>query len=625
MHGDGERILNNGPEMSSMDHAEEKEIQAEEIKEENFEDFLEQTFSAIQEGEVLQGRVVLIGKEHVMVDVGYKSEGQIPISEFEDEGGRVAVQEGDIIDVLLENRDDAEGAVVLSKSKADKIKVWEDIRRAYEEGQEVEGRVIGRVKGGLSVDIGVTAFLPGSQVDLRPVRNLEKLIGQTLRFRVLKYNRRRSNIVLSRRVLLEEERSQAREETLAVLHEGMTTKGVVKNITDYGAFLDLGGVDGLLHITDMSWGRVKHPSDVLQVGEEMEVKVLQFDKERERVSLGLKQLTPDPWSNIEEKYPQGSRLHGKVVSIMDYGAFVELEPGVEGLVHVSEMSWTRRIRHPSKILNVGDVVEVAVLDVDPERKRISLGMKQVMPNPWASVAEKYPVGTIIQGKIRNITEFGLFIGLDEGIDGMVHVSDISWTKRIRHPGEVYKKGDEVQAIVLHIDQENERFSLGIKELGPDPWDSIPERYPVGSRVKGRVTSVTDFGVFLEIEEGIEGLIHISELRKEKVKSASDICREGDELEAMVIHLDPKERKVGLSLKAVQQVDEESDFQGYMANQRGYTPTIGAILRDELLKKAKKDQEEAEKKAVSPEPSEGGLEENEADASNVDVEEIKPSE
>jgi small subunit ribosomal protein S1 len=611
--------------MSSMDHAEEKEIQAEEIKEENFEDFLEQTFSAIQEGEVLQGRVVLIGKEHVMVDVGYKSEGQIPISEFEDEGGRVAVQEGDIIDVLLENRDDAEGAVVLSKSKADKIKVWEDIRRAYEEGQEVEGRVIGRVKGGLSVDIGVTAFLPGSQVDLRPVRNLEKLIGQTLRFRVLKYNRRRSNIVLSRRVLLEEERSQAREETLAVLHEGMTTKGVVKNITDYGAFLDLGGVDGLLHITDMSWGRVKHPSDVLQVGEEMEVKVLQFDKERERVSLGLKQLTPDPWSNIEEKYPQGSRLHGKVVSIMDYGAFVELEPGVEGLVHVSEMSWTRRIRHPSKILNVGDVVEVAVLDVDPERKRISLGMKQVMPNPWASVAEKYPVGTIIQGKIRNITEFGLFIGLDEGIDGMVHVSDISWTKRIRHPGEVYKKGDEVQAIVLHIDQENERFSLGIKELGPDPWDSIPERYPVGSRVKGRVTSVTDFGVFLEIEEGIEGLIHISELRKEKVKSASDICREGDELEAMVIHLDPKERKVGLSLKAVQQVDEESDFQGYMANQRGYTPTIGAILRDELLKKAKKDQEEAEKKAVSPEPSEGGLEENEADASNVDVEEIKPSE
>jgi small subunit ribosomal protein S1 len=366
----------------------------------------------------------------------------------------------------------------------------------------------------------------------------------------------------------------------------MTVRGTVKNITDYGAFIDLGGVDGLLHITDMSWGRIKHPTEVLQIGDELEVKVLQYDREKERVSLGLKQTAADPWSSVEESYPVGTRLQGRVVSITDYGAFVELGKGIEGLVHVSEMSWTRRVRHPSRIVSVGDVVDVVVLSVDAERKRISLGMKQVKPNPWVTVAEKYPVGTVIQGRIRNITEFGVFIGLDEGIDGMVHVSDISWTKRIRHPGEIYKKGQEVQAIVLHIDQENERFSLGIKQLEADPWESIPNKYPVGSKVSGRVTSVTDFGVFLEIEEGIEGLIHISELRKEKVKSASEVCKEADEMEALVIHVDSKERKIGLSVKALHRKDEEADIRGYLANQRSYNPTIGAILRDELLKKAR---------------------------------------
>jgi small subunit ribosomal protein S1 len=558
-------------------------------RKEEFQNLFEESLNQLQEGDLVQGRVVQVGKEHVMVDVGYKCEGQIPIQEFQGENGTVTVSEGDTIEVLLESRDDEEGLIVLSKAKADKIKVWEEVRRAYEAGGSVEGRIVGRVRGGLSVDIGVLAFLPGSQVDIRPVRNLERFIGQTYRFKVLKYNRRRSNIVLSRRVLLEEKRAQSREQTLSSLQEGMLVKGVVKNITEYGAFVDLGGVDGLLHITDMSWGRVKHPSEVVQVGQELEVKVLQFDREKERVSLGLKQTMEDPWSRVEERYPIGSRHEGRVVSIADYGAFVELEKGVEGLVHVSEMSWSKRLRHPSKVVSVGDEVEVVVLGVDPGRRRISLGMKQLKPNPWVTVAEKYPVGTILQGRIRNITEFGIFIGLDEGIDGMVHVSDISWTKRIKHPGEIFKKGQEVQAIVLHIDQENERFSLGIKQLEPDPWDSIPLRYPVGSRVKGKVTSVTDFGVFLEIEEGIEGLIHISELRREKVKSASEVCKEGDELEALVIHVDSRERKIGLSLKALQRKEEEADVKGYLAAQRGYTPTIGALLRDEMLRKARESQ------------------------------------
>lgn len=591
MHGDGTVTSDKESTAGVGIHDSQPEVPMEERKEE-FQNLFEESLNQLQEGDLVQGRVVHVGKEHVMVDVGYKCEGQIPIQEFQGEDGAITVKEGDMIEVLLESRDDEEGEIILSKSKADKIKIWEEVRRAYEGGGWVEGRVVGRVRGGLSVDIGVLAFLPGSQVDIRPVRNLERFIGQTHRFKVLKYNRRRSNIVLSRRALLEEERALLREKTLSSLQEGMLVKGVVKNITEYGAFVDLGGVDGLLHITDMSWGRVKHPSEVVQVGQELEVKVLQFDKEKEKVSLGLKQTTQDPWISVEERYPVGSRHLGRVASVTDYGAFVEMEKGVEGLVHVSEMSWTKRLRHPSKVVSVGDEVEVVVLGVDPGRRRISLGMKQLKPNPWVTVAEKYPVGTILQGRIRNITEFGIFIGLDEGIDGMVHVSDISWTKRIRHPGEVFKKGQEVQAIVLHIDQENERFSLGIKQLEPDPWESIPTRYPVGSRVRGKVTSVTDFGVFLEIEDGIEGLIHISELRREKVKSASEVCKEGDELEAMVIHVDAKERKIGLSLKALQKRDEEADIRGYMATQRGYTPTIGALLRDELLRKVRGAEEPA---------------------------------
>lgn len=554
-------------------------------KDESFRQYFDEGMRTVNEGEVIQGKIVQIGKDHVMVDIGYKSEGQISVREFISEEGILEVKEGDTVEVLLMNRGDVDGVIHLSKNKADKLKVWEDVRRAYEGEGTVEGKVVARIKGGLSVDIGLPAFLPGSQVDIRPVRTFDRFIGQTFKFKILKFNRRRNNIVLSRRSLLEEERATFREKTLSELQEDQIVKGIVKNITDYGAFIDLGGIDGLLHITDMSWGRIKHPSEVIQVGSELEVKVLHFDAEKERVSLGLKQTVPDPWSFVEEKYLIGSRVSGKVVSITDYGSFVELEKGVEGLVHISEMSWTRKIRHPSRIVNEGDIIDAIILNLNLENRRISLGMKQVKPNPWITVSQKYPVGTKIQGRIRNITEFGIFIGLDEGIDGMVHVSDISWTKRIRHPSEIYKKGLEVQAIVLHIDKDEERFSLGIKQLEPDPWHEIPKKYPTGAVVKGKVTSLTDFGVFLEIEEGIEGLIHISELSKEKVKDPADVVKEGDVISALVINVDSKDRKIGLSVKGVERAVEEETIKGYMDTQRSVSSNFGILLGEELKKKA----------------------------------------
>ena len=434
--------------------------------------------------------------------------------------GKVQAGIGDEIDVLLEFHDDDDGTIHLSKEKAAKIKVWDDISRIYSDDGMIEGKIIAKVKGGLAVDIGVQAFLPGSQVDLRPVRNLESLIGHTFPFKVLKYNKKRRNVVLSRRALLEKEREQMKSYTLATLEDNKVVDGIVKNITDYGVFVDLGGIDGLLHITDMSWGRVGHPSEMFQIGDKIKVKILSFDRDSERVSLGLKQLVDDPWTKAEEKYPVETKVRGKVVSLTDYGAFVEIEEGVEGLIHVSEMSWTKKIRHPSKILSVGDEVEAIVLSINPESKRISLGMKQLESNPWDVIAQKYPVGTTIAGKIKNITDFGIFIGIDEGIDGLVHISDISWTKRVKHPSEIFRKNQEVQAIVLNIDKDNERFSLGIKQLESDPWESIPQRYPMGSVVSGPITNVTDFGLFVELEEGIEGLVHVSEISKEKIKSPS---------------------------------------------------------------------------------------------------------
>ena len=547
-------------------------------------DMYEESFNRFAEGEVVTGRIISVDKDYVLVDIGYKSEGQIKIQEFQDEDGNLIANEGDLVDVMVEWWDDEEERVVLSKEKAAKVKVWEDIKNSYEEGKTVRGVIVNRVKGGFSVDIGVQAFLPGSQADLRPIRNLDEMVGKTFTFKILKYNRKRSNIVLSRRVILEEERDSKRTSTLDSIEEGKIVEGIVKNITEYGVFVDLGGVDGLLHITDISWGRVKHPSELFSVGDKITVKVLSFDIERERVSLGMKQLTEDPWLAATEKYPIGSRVNGKVVSLTDYGSFVELEEGIEGLIHVSEMSWTRKIRHPSKVVSVGDVVETVVLDIKPESRRISLGMKQVVPNPWDVISEKYPVGTTIEGKIKNITDFGLFIGIGEGIDGLVHISDISWIKRIKHPSELYKKGDVVQAIVLDIEKENERFSLGIKQLQEDPWKTVAERYEVGKEITGTVTNLTDFGVFVEIEEGIEGLVHVSEISKEKIKTPIGKFSIGDVITAKVMNINSQERRIGLSIKRLEIENEQSFLSEYVNNTGSTTSTFGEILRENLQEK-----------------------------------------
>jgi len=547
-------------------------------------DIYEESFNRFAEGEVVTGRIISVDKDFVLVDIGYKSEGQIKIQEFQDENGSLIANEGDLVDVMVEWWDDEEERVVLSKEKATKVKVWEDIKKSFDEDQIVKGVIVSRVKGGFSVDIGVQAFLPGSQADLRPIRNLDEMVGKTFTFKILKYNRKRSNIVLSRRIILEEERDSKRSETLDSIDDGKIVEGIVKNITEYGVFVDLGGVDGLLHITDISWGRVKHPSELFSVGDKITVKVLSFDIERERVSLGMKQLTEDPWLAATEKYPIGSRVNGKVVSLTDYGSFVELEEGIEGLIHVSEMSWTRKIRHPSKVVSVGDVVDTVVLDIKPESRRISLGMKQVVPNPWDVISEKYPVGTTIEGKIKNITDFGLFIGIGEGIDGLVYISDISWIKRIKHPSELYKKGDVVQAIVLDIEKENERFSLGIKQLQEDPWKTVAERYEVGKEITGTVTNLTDFGVFVEIEEGIEGLVHVSEISKEKIKTPIGKFSIGDVITAKVMNINSQERRIGLSIKRLEIESEQSFLNEYVNNTRPTTSTFGEILRENLQEK-----------------------------------------
>lgn len=550
---------------------------------ESFQELYEESLHEVQEGEVVRGRVIHVGPEFVTVDIGFKSEGQVPLREFATKEGAPVVAVGDAIDVYVERKESEVGMVNLSKEKADKFKFWEEISRAWNEDQVIEGKIISRIKGGLNVDIGVMAFLPGSQVDIRPIRNLEKLIGNTFKFKIIKLNRRRGNVVLSRRILMEKERESQRQHTLETLAEGQVVEGVVKNITDYGAFIDLGGIDGLMHITDISWGRINNPSDVLAIGEKVKVKVLQFDRETQRVSLGMKQTLPDPWENVAEKFPVGSRLKGKVTSITDYGAFVQIQEGVEGLVHVSEMSWTKRVKHPSKILSVGDEVEVMVLDIDQNQKRISLGLKQTTANPWDTIAEHYPVGTKIQGRIKNITDFGIFIGIDEGIDGLVHISDISWIQRLKHPSDLYKKGQEVQAIVLNIDKENQRFSLGIKQIQKNPWDEIHHRYKVGQLVKGKVTNVTKFGAFVEIEPGIEGLVHISELSHQRVEKASEVAKVGEDVQAVVINVDPKKHKIGLSLKDL----DRHQGQGHnVAAFEDDTSDFGRMLKEGLEKRAR---------------------------------------
>ncbi|MCD6261448.1 MAG: 30S ribosomal protein S1 [Deltaproteobacteria bacterium] len=569
---------------------------------EDFTKLYEESLKSIQEGEVLVGEVVQVDKDYVLVDIGYKSEGQISIDEFRDPDGNVSVKVGDKVDVLLERKDNEEGGIVLSKEKAAKIKIWDNIKKIYENDETIKGKILSRVKGGFSVDVGLQAFLPGSQVDLRPVRDMNSLIGTEHEFKIVKYNKRRGNIVLSRRALLEAQRMAQREETLRTLEEGAILEGKVKNITNYGLFIDLGGIDGLVHITDMSWGRVGHPSELYKPGDDIKVKVLSFDRESQRVSLGIKQLKPDPWDEAAEKYPVGTKITGRVVNLKDYGAFVEVEPGIEGLIHVSEMSWTRKVRHPSQVLSVGDTVNAVVLDIDISKKRISLGMKQVEPNPWDAIEEKYPVGTIIEGKIKNITDFGIFVGIDEGIDGLVHISDISWTKRIKHPSEIYKKGQEVQAIVLNIDKENERFSLGIKQLTSDPWDEIPYKYQPGVKITGTVTSVTDFGIFLQLEEGVEGLVHVSEVPSDGQKDPMAGFKVNDVVEAKVINVSREEKKIGLSLKKLDSAKEkgpQTSYKNYINNRQEATSNLGELLREEMITlernvETSKDQQEEEK-------------------------------
>ena len=531
------------------------------------------SFRNFSEGEVVKGTVLQVTPGEVVVDVGYKSEGMIPIEEFLDEHGQMTVQAGDIVDVLLERTENRDGHVVLSREKAEKMKIWDEVERAYAERKVVIGRVIERIKGGLAVDIGVRAFLPGSQIDVRPVRNLDALRGQELRMRVIKVNKKRGNIVLSRKVLLEEENAEKKRHTLQTLTDGKVLRGVVKNITDYGAFIDLGGIDGLLHITDMSWGRVGHPSELLKVNDEIDVVVLKYDAATERVSLGYKQLSSDPWSDVTERYPIGSRMSGKVVSLTDYGAFIELQPGVEGLIHVSEMSWSKRVKHPSKLLNAGDVVETMVLGVDSQARRISLGLKQVEANPWEELADKYPIGSRIRGRVRNLTEFGAFVEVEEGIDGLIHISDMSWSKRLKHPSEVLKKGDLAEAMVLNVDAENQRLSLGLKQLATDIWDEFFSQRKVGDVVEGRVVRLTNFGAFVELADGIEGLIHVSEFDDER--GGEKIELEVEHAYSMkIIKLSPAERKIGLSIRALRSDDYQADWEEYSENSGRPEVTLG---------------------------------------------------
>jgi small subunit ribosomal protein S1 len=531
----------------------------------------------VREGSVVRGKVIDIADGWVVVDINYKAEGYVPREEFLDSEGNLTVAKGDDVDVYLPHAKEDSPALILSKEKADLMKAWDEISKAVERDEIVSGQVIARVKGGLSVFIGVKAFLPGSQVDLRPVKNLDKYIGETLQFKIIKFNKKRGNIVLSRRVLLERERAEKREETLKSLQEGVILTGVVKNITDYGAFVDLGGIDGLLHITDMTWGRLAHPSEMFEVGQSVEVKVLKFDADSQRVSLGYKQIRPDPWEEAEYKYPVGAIVRGKVVSITDYGAFVELEDGIEGLVHISEMTWNKRVKHPTRLVNQGDLIEAKVLGMDAENRRISLGMKQLEANPWDLVEQQFPVGSIVKGEVRNITDFGIFVGIADGIDGLVHISDLSWGQRIEHPSDKFKKGDNVEARVLSIDKEAERFSLGIKQLSEDPWYTVQSRYYLGQIVESPVVHATDFGVFIELEDGVEGLVHVSELATE-VDEWQTQYPAGRKINAEITHVNSHDRRISLSERMASE-RAHGDPEGYAASQRESSARLGDVMGD----------------------------------------------
>lgn len=528
----------------------------------------------LKEGELVKGTVVKITRDHVLVDIGFKSEGQIAIDEFRNLDGEVTVKPDDVVDVVFEAAEDDNGMVVLSKEKADALQAWDKLADVERENGTIEGVIINKIKGGMVVNVGgVRAFLPGSQIDLKPVKSLDKLINKKLKFKILKLNKSKGNVVLSRRAILEQERESQKVELLKNIAEGQVVEGLVKNITDYGAFIDLGGIDGLLHITDMTWGRIQHPSEVVALGQTLKVVVLKFDQGSQKVSLGLKQLSEDPWENVPEKYPVGTRMQGKIVNVTDYGAFVELEEGVEGLVHVSEMSWGKKVKHPSKLVNLGDSIEAVVLDFDSASRRISLGMKQIESNPWNQLQEKYPLGSRIKGVVKNVTDFGIFVGIEEGIDGLVHVSDFSWNSKFNHPSEIYQKGGEVEAIVLNIDQENERFSLGIKQLEEDPYQKIIKHFSTGSHAKGKVSVVEGHGVFLDLPDGISGYIANKDLDGETPLV-------GDELEAQVINIDDKEHRLLMSIRAYHKSTEKQALEDFRAKQGDATATISDLLSKE---------------------------------------------
>ena len=527
------------------------------------------------ESRIHKGTVLKITPSHVVVDIGSKSEGLVPVAEVQDAEGSPRVQPGDEIDVMVQHGVTEEGYVVLSYQKAQRIRVWEDIEKAYNDKTPIKGKVVERVKGGLSVDIGARAFLPGSQVDLKPVRNLDALKGQDIEVRIIKLNKKRGNIVVSRKQMLEEEVGEKRAKTLEKLAEGAVLTGVVKNLTDYGAFVDMGGIDGLLHITDMSWGRLTHPRDLVNVGDEIHVKVLKYDKDKQRVSLGFKQLTPDPWLDAAHRYPVGAHVKGRVISITDYGAFVELEQGIEGLVHVSEMTWSKRTKHPSKIVSVGQQVETVVLNVNPQERRISLGLKQLETNPWETLQEKYPIGATVEGRVRNLTDFGAFVEIEDGIDGLVHVSNLSWTKRVKHPSEVLKKGEKVKTIVLGIDTSQRRLSLGVKQLQPDVWETFFSTHRVGDVLHGKVLRVASFGAFVEIADGVEGLCHNSEAAD--AQGAPLRLEPGQDFDFKIIKMNPDEKKVGLSIRAVGEEGSRQDVEAYKHPASSATATIGDLV------------------------------------------------
>jgi small subunit ribosomal protein S1 len=531
--------------------------------------------SEISENEVVKGRVIKITDQAVIIDVGFKSEGIVPLAEFK-EGDTVTVAPGDEVDVFVKQLENSEGYVELSRVDAERKHTWEQIEQAYKTQAIITGRVIDRIKGGLRVEIGrIQAFLPGSQVDIRPVRNLDIYRNKDIEVRVLKVNKKRGNIVLSRKVVQEEQINGKKTETLKNLEEGIIVEGQVKNLTDYGAFIDLGGIDGLLHITDMSWGRMQNPHELLKIGENVQVKVLKFDRDKERVSLGFKQLTPDPWATAIERYPVNNRVNGKVVSLTDYGAFVELEPGIEGLVHVTEMSWSKRVKHPSKLLSIGQEVEAQILEVDQGARRISLGLKQIEPNPWETLPQRYGIGTRIKGRVRNLTDFGAFIEIEEGIDGLVHVSDISWTKRIKHPSESLKKNQEVEAVITAIDVENRRLSLSIKDLEPNAWERFFDEHRLGDVVNGKVTRFANFGAFVELEDGIEGLCHVSELSDDHVEKPEDVVKTGQVMQFKILKMEREQRKIGLSVKAVGKDEPITESRNYTSAEGGMA-SLGEI-------------------------------------------------